>query len=60
MVRWISSVCLPINAVRAVVCAAQSSAGSAVTPSRGLQDLCARVAESRSRRRLFAVLSATG
>ena len=60
MVRWISSVCLPINAVRAVVCAAQSSAGSAVAPSRGLQDLCARVAESQSHGRLFAVLSATG
>ena len=59
MVRWISSVCLPINAVRAVVCAAQSSAGFAVAPFRGSQDLCARVVESRSHRRLFAVLSAT-
>ena len=60
MVRWISFACSPINAVRVVVCGAQLSAGSAVAPYRGLRGHYARGVESRSRGRLFAVLSATG
>jgi len=58
MVRWILFACSPINAVQVVVCAVQLSAESAVAPYRGSQDRCVRVAESRSRGRLFAVLSA--